>query len=119
MRRFARSVRLAWSGILYALRTERHMRIHIGMAAAALLLAALLGLGASEWAILILLCALVLSLETVNTAIEKAVDLSSPEVHPLAKAAKDVAAGAVLIAAIAAVVIGCLLFGPPLLRLFS
>lgn len=119
MRRFARSVRLAWSGILYVLRTEPHMRIHIAAGAGAMLLAALLGLSADEWAILIVLCALVLSLETVNTAIERAIDLSSPEVHPLAKAAKDAAAGAVLLAALAAVVIGCLLFGPPLLKLLN
>jgi diacylglycerol kinase (ATP) len=61
-----------------------------------------------------MLCALVLSLEMMNCALEAAVDLASPELHPLAKYAKDAAAGAVLVAALTSVVVGVWLLGPPL-----
>lgn len=66
----------------------------------------------SEWCICIVLCALVMSLELVNTAVEAVVDLVTEEKKPLAKIAKDTAAGAVLIAAIASVIIGLLIFVP-------
>lgn len=91
------------------------MRFHLGAAAAVMLLAALLQLRALEWALLIGACALVLAAELLNTAIEKAVDLAMPERHPLAGVAKDAAAGAVLVAAIGAALIGLLVLGPPLL----
>ena len=91
------------------------MQFHAGAAAAVMLLAALLRLQAGEWALLIGACVLVLSAELLNTAIEKAVDLSMPEQHPLARIAKDAAAGAVLVAAIGAALIGLLVLGPPLL----
>lgn len=67
-----------------------------------------------EWAVLIFTIALVLILEGLNTAVEAAIDLAMPDVHPLAKAAKDLAAGMVLIAAIASVAVGLLILGPPL-----
>ncbi|WP_245583010.1 diacylglycerol kinase family protein [Paenibacillus daejeonensis] len=108
-------MRQAGHGIAYALRNERHMRFHVGAAAAVMLLAALLQLRAGDWALLIGACVLVLSAELLNTAIEKAVDLAMPEQHPLARVAKDAAAGAVLIAAIGAALIGLLVLGPPLL----
>ena len=71
-------------------------------------------LSITEWLICILLFALVISLELVNTAIEAVVDLCSPDYHELAKYAKDVAAGSVLISAIASVVIGLIIFIPKL-----
>ncbi|WP_028561657.1 diacylglycerol kinase family protein [Paenibacillus pinihumi] len=116
MNRFLRSLGCAVSGILFTVRTQRHMKFHIGAAAAVFLLAALLGLSAVEWTIIVLISALVIALETVNTAIEKAVDLHMPNTHPLAKAAKDAAAGAVLIAAIASIIIGLIILGPPLFK---
>ena len=67
-----------------------------------------------DWAILLLTIALVWVAEFVNTAVEALVDLLSPEIHPLAKAAKDIAAASVLIAALAALVVGLLVLGPPL-----
>ena len=72
-----------------------------------------------EWAVLILTIASVLILEGLNTAIEAAVDLASPQVHPKAKIAKDLAAGMVLIAAIAAIIVGVFIFGPRLRELFQ
>ncbi len=68
-----------------------------------------------EWIILILTIALVLAMEAVNTAIEAVVDLASPQFHPVAKLAKDVAAGGVLLAAIGALAVAFLLFGSHLL----
>ena len=69
---------------------------------------------ARDWAVLILTIAMVFTAEFINTAIEAVVDLASPEKHPLAKVGKDVGAAAVLISAIAAVLIGLLILGPPL-----
>ena len=65
-----------------------------------------------EWIALLLCCSLVISLELVNTAIEEAVNLASPEIHPVAKVSKDVAAGAVLISALFSVIIGMIIFIP-------
>ncbi|MGO4373899.1 diacylglycerol kinase family protein [Paenibacillus sp. MCAF20] len=117
MRKFLHSLSVANAGIRFAIRTQLHMRIHLIAAALACGIGLLVSLPRGDWAILILTIALVISAEMVNTAIEQAVNLASPDIHPIAKAAKDVAAGAVLLAAIAAVVIGLLLLGPPLWRL--
>ncbi len=108
------SFRCAGRGLLDVFRTQRNFRIHLVIAALALLLAAWLRLPRQEWASLILVIGTVLSAEVFNTSAEVLVDLASPEYHPLAKRAKDVAAGAVLLAAIIAVIVGLLLLGPPL-----
>ena len=79
-----------------------------------------LGLGRLEWAVIVLAVGLVWMAEFVNTALEAVVDLASPDLHPLAKIGKDVAAAAVLVGAITAVVVGLLVLGPALwLRLFE
>ncbi|MFR5904918.1 MAG: diacylglycerol kinase, partial [[Ruminococcus] torques] len=72
-----------------------------------------------EWCICLLLFGLILSLELVNTALEAVVDLVTKEKKPLAKIAKDTAAGAVLVSAIAAAIIGCIIFVPYLLELIK
>lgn len=110
------SFRHAGAGLAHLLRSQRNARIQVAIAVAAVVLGAWLGLSPLEWAILVLTIALVLVLEGLNTAVELAVDLASPERHPHAKAAKDLAAGMVLLSAIASVAIGLALFGPPLLR---
>lgn len=109
----------AIAGVFAAVRGERNMRIHLVAAAAAASLGAWFGLSACEWVAVVICCALVMSLECLNTAIEAAVDLASPEIHPLAKKAKDCAAGAVLIAAIGSAIVGCIIFVPKLLRFFT
>jgi diacylglycerol kinase len=73
-----------------------------------------LGLSPTHWAIIVLTIAMVFTAEFINTAIEAVVDLASPVHHPLAKVGKDVGAGAVLVAALAGIVIGLLIIGPPL-----
>jgi diacylglycerol kinase (ATP) len=108
------SFRFAFAGIGYLFRTQRNARIHAIVAVIVCILAAWLRVTRVEWAILVLSIACVLILEGLNTALEAAVDLASPQIHPLAKIAKDVTAGMVLIAAIASVIVGLLILGPPL-----
>lgn len=104
----------AFRGWWYVLRTQRNAWLHVGIAAVVFILSFWLRLGALDWAIIILTTAMVFTAEFVNTAIEAVVDLASPQKHPLAKVGKDVGAGAVLIAALAAVLVGALILGPPL-----
>ena len=109
----------AIAGVVAAVKGERNMRIHVVAAIVAISLGAWLELSACEWTAVVICCTLVMSLECQNTAIEAAVDLASPEIRPLAKKAKDCAAGAVLLAAIGSAVVGCVVFVPRLLRLFT
>ena len=108
-----RSFGFALEGISYLIRTQRSAQIEIAIGAVVLALAAWLRITALEWAVLILAMALVLALEALNTAIELAVTQVSGA-HPLAKAAKDVAAAMVLIAAIESVIVGLVILGPRL-----
>lgn len=117
--RRATSFRAAFSGFWRLVRSERHFQIHLVAATCAIILAAFLNFSPLEWTILILTIALVLVAEGINSAIERAIDTTTPSFHPLAKAAKDIAAAAVLIAAIASVLIGLLLYVPKLWALFS
>ena len=106
--------RYAWEGLKYTWRTQRNFRVESLVGIVALGLCAVLGVNPAS---ILVCCALVLSLEMVNTAFEAVVDLAAPTYHPLAKIAKDVAAGAVLIAALISVLVGLVVLGPPLLRL--
>ncbi len=112
--RIVRSFYFAFAGLSYLFRTQRNARIHLVVGAAAGGVAAWVGISRAEWALLVFTIALVLILEGLNTAVEAAIDLAMPERHPLAKAAKDLAAGMVLTAAIASVAVGLLILGPPL-----
>ncbi len=116
-KRYTDSINYAIEGILYAARSQRHMRNHFLAALAILALVLFLEISGIELVLLVLAISLVLCAELMNTAIELCVDLVSPDHHPLAKAAKDVAAGAVLTAAIGAAVMGYLIlsryFFPP------
>jgi diacylglycerol kinase len=104
----------AFHGLRYVLRTQINMRVHISIAVLAILLGILLRISTVEFAIIFVVIALVFVAEMFNTAFELCIDLLSPEYHPLAKIAKDVAAGAVLLSAIFAVITGLLIFGPRL-----
>ena len=108
------SFKHAFSGMWHVLRTQRNARIHLSLALVVILLGLWLGLSHTEWAIIVLTIGLVLAAESFNTVAEAAVDLATAEYHPLAKIAKDVAAGAVLLMAITAVIVGLLILGPPL-----
>jgi diacylglycerol kinase (ATP) len=109
-----RSFGYAFRGFWYVLRTQRNAWIHAVIATIVFILSLWLRLDARDWTIIILTTAMVFTAEFLNTAIEAVVDLASPEKHPLAKVGKDVGAAAVLIAALAAVLVGILILGPPL-----
>ena len=104
----------AFRGWAYVLKTQHNAWIHSIVATLVIAVGLWLGLPPRDWAVLILTIAMVFTAEFINTAIEAVVDLASPVHHPLAKVGKDVGAGAVLIAALAGVVIGLLILGPPL-----
>jgi diacylglycerol kinase len=119
MQRLFRSFHFAFQGIGQAFRTQPNMRIQLVIAAAVVIAGVWLNISPAEWAIIALTIAVVLSAESFNTAIEATVDRIGNEPHPLAKTAKDAAAGAVLICAIGAAVVGVLIFGPRLLTLMG
>lgn len=100
----------AWEGLVYAILTQRNMRIHLSVALVALVMALFLDITKDEILLLFFTIVLVITAELFNTAVETVVDLVTDRYHPLAKIAKDVAAGAVLLTAILAVVIGFFLF---------
>lgn len=100
----------AFQGILYATRTQRNMRIHLVAASLALFASLYLRLERAYVAVVVIAIVLVIAFELVNTAIEAVVDLMTVAHHPLAKVAKDAAAGAVLVAAMGSVIIGYLAF---------
>ncbi|MEO8287698.1 MAG: diacylglycerol kinase family protein [Chloroflexota bacterium] len=116
---FLASFRFAFAGLAYSFKTQRNFRIHVAIASLAVLAGIILGLSWVEWAVIALLVVLVLAAEMVNTMIESLVDLVTQEYHPLAKVAKDVAAGVVLLTAIGAVVVGVLIFLPKLWAIFG
>jgi len=112
------SFRNAFAGLARFVRTQRNARIHLVIALLAIALATALGLTPSEWAILALTIGFVFVAEMFNSVTELAVDAVTLEFHPLAKAAKDIGAGAVVLAAIVSVIVGLLLFGPRLWSLW-
>jgi diacylglycerol kinase len=111
---FIRSFFYAFEGLWALVRTQRNAKVHLLAVLVVVIAGVWLKLGQSEWLAVTIISALVLALEAVNTAVEAVVDLASPEYHLLAKRAKDVAAGAVLIAALAALVVAALIVFPRL-----
>ncbi|WP_306822050.1 diacylglycerol kinase family protein [Mesobacillus foraminis] len=95
------------------------MKIHLTMSVLVIILGLVLSIDQTEWMLIALAIGGVLSAELMNSAVEKAVDLYTRDFHPLAKMAKDMAAGAVLVISVAAMVIGLLIFIPKLFVLFS
>ncbi|MDQ4083029.1 MAG: diacylglycerol kinase [Actinomycetota bacterium] len=105
----ARSFNHAYRGLIYAVRTQRNMRFHVVAAVAILVLSLLVSVSKLELAILVLVIMAVFVTEMLNTALEFAIDLMTRQYHPLAKLAKDVSAGAVLITSVAALAVGYLI----------
>ncbi|MCJ0930831.1 diacylglycerol kinase [Virgibacillus halodenitrificans] len=108
----------AWNGLKEVTRTERNFRIHLFITALVLTIGFLVELNWLEWCIVIFAIGLVLVTEVTNSAIEKMIDYLNPAIHPSAKIIKDMAAGAVLIAAIIAALIGLIIFLPKIYTLF-
>jgi diacylglycerol kinase (ATP) len=109
------SLRYALAGWLYMLRYSKNVRIQMVATLLVFGLGLWLSLPPLEWAILILTITINWMAEFINTALEAVVNLASPEIHPMARVCKDIAAAAALLTAVAAVIVGCLVFGPPLL----
>ena len=114
-KRLFSSFKFAGQGILQAYRGEQNLRIHTFMAILVIIFGVFLKISYYEWIACLLLIALVLMAEFFNTAIEYVVDLASPKVHPLAKAAKDVASAGVLMMAIISAIVGLIIFVPKLI----
>ena len=111
----AASFGFAFEGIIYVLRTQPNTWIHGIISISVIGMGLWLGLSKIEWVLLVLAMGIVWTAEIMNTAIEAVVDLASPDLHPIAKVAKDSAAGGVLVSAMMAVIVGALVLGPPLL----
>ncbi len=111
IRGFFRSFKYALEGLKQVME-QQNFRFDLMMAFIVIVAGVFTGISRIEWMVLVIVMGLMLSLEMMNTAIEKVVDLASQEIHPLAKAAKDIAAGAVLVFACVSVIIGILIFLP-------
>lgn len=109
---FLNSFVYAINGISYTISSERNMKIHIGASIIVTTLGFVIGLTSIEWLFIVVAISVVLLTECINTAMECAIDLTTTDIHPLAKHAKDAAAGAVLIASITAFTIGAIIFIP-------
>jgi diacylglycerol kinase len=112
---FFRSFSYAGQGVWHVVRTQRNMRVHLLAGAVAIVAGLVLRIGAADWACVLIAIGLVLTVETLNTVVEALTDLCTDEYHPLAKIAKDAAAGAVLISSAAALGVGVAVFLPRLL----
>ena len=113
------SFKYAMQGILRAFKTERNLKIHAFMMMVVVILGLIFKIAVWEWITCIILFALVIGAELLNTSIEEMVNLLSPEIRVHAKYAKDIAAGAVLIFAIASAIVGAIIFIPKLLVYFN
>jgi diacylglycerol kinase len=110
------SFRHAFDGVRFVVLSERNARIHVILAGAVIILSLWVGLSWVEWALIVTAIGMVLGGEMANTVVELTFDLLMPEQHDLAKYAKDVAAGTILVFAITAATIGFMVLGPPLLE---
>ncbi len=113
------SFKYALQGIAHFFEYEHNAKSHGVASILVIALGWYVELSHVEWAIVLLCCGLMLSAEALNTAIERVVDLCSPEYHELAKQAKDVAAGAVLVLAIIVAIIGCIIFIPHMMEIMT
>lgn len=117
MKRIWRSIRFGVAGWASVTRSQWNMRFHLVAATMAIALCALLRVSAVEWVLILIVIALVLSAECINTAIERLADRVCPEQDPLIKQCKDAAAGGVLITACLSVIVGAIIFIPHLIEL--
>lgn len=116
--RVFRSCKYSIQGLMYAYRYEQSMWIHAGASVIAIILGIICDITLSEWAILFIALGIILGVELINTSIEAAVDLTTLEVNPLAKIAKDCGSAATFVLSLVAVVIGLFVFGPHIVAMF-
>ena len=111
--------RYAIEGLIAVCESEWNFRFHLSATVVGLIPGFAFKLSPMEWTMIILVIGMVLICELINTVIEKLIDYLKPEIHPNAKFIKDAAAGAVLVSAICAAIVGCLIFLPKALTYFS
>jgi undecaprenol kinase len=117
--RFVNSFKYAFMGIVHAYKSEQNIRIHTMIGIVVCFFAFLLNVSEFEWMIIICLIGGMLSLELINTAIERTIDLiTDKEYHLLAKQAKDLAAGAVFVYTLVSIIIGLIIFSNRLIAIF-
>lgn len=116
-RAFLKSFSYAGQGIAHGFRTQRNMRVEVGIAIIIIIAGIAFRITTVEWAVIFACIGVVLSTELVNTVTELTIDLITQRHHPMAKAAKDAGAGAVLISVLASIAVGIAIFGPRLWRL--
>ena len=112
------SFRVAMSGILLVIKQERNIKIHILATILAIILGAVLNISIGEWCTIVIVIGIVIAGELINSAIETLVDVIMPDYDIRAKKVKDVSAGAVLILAVSALIVGMLIFVPKLYQLY-
>lgn len=112
MMRFLKSFNYAWQGIKCCFRSEKNFRIELLLALITFLFATVLKIATIEWLIILFCSALVLSLEIINTSIERLSNIISTSFHPAIKLVKDMAAGAVFIVSLVSLIIACIIFLP-------
>ena len=115
-KRLGRSFKAAFEGIKATYLKEQNIKIHTFIAILVVLFGFILKISYAEWLVCLVLIGFVLMAEFFNTAIEYVVDLASPNIHPLAKAAKDTASAGVLMMSILAANIGCVIFVPKIIE---
>jgi len=117
--KLVKSFAYAWAGITSCFKSESNFRIHLIAAIAAIIFALLLNLAATEWIAICFCIAFVLTMEMMNTAIEKLCDMVHAEQHPVIKKVKDIAAGAVLLSALCSLIIAAIIFLPKIIMYFK
>lgn len=117
--RFLKSVKYSLQGLYYAYRYEQSLWLHGFATILAVIMGFIFKISLSEWAIIFIALGAILALELINTAIEAAVDLTTTEIHPLAKIAKDCGSAASFVMSIVSIVISMFVFGPYLLELLE
>lgn len=118
-RKRLKSFRYAFRGIVWMVKNEHNAWIHLSVAACVAIAGVVFGLSSAEWIAVIIVSGTVLAAEAANSAVEAVCNLVSPGYNELVKRAKDLAAGAVLLAAIAAALVGLIIFVPKILTLFN
>jgi diacylglycerol kinase len=116
IKRFCNSFKYALQGIKSAYKTEQNLLFHTIVAILVVILGIVIDLSFIELSIVFLVIGLVITAEMINTSIENAIDMAMPSIHPLAKASKDIASGAVLFSAIIAIIVGSLIYIPKLIE---
>ena len=118
VKKLINSFKYAIQGIISSFKTERNMKIHVFIRILVIIWGIIFKISVTEWMVCALLFALVISGELFNTAIETVVDMIMPEINDKAKLAKDISAGAVLVLAITAVIVGLIIFVPKIIAIF-